>query len=223
MELKKLLYNFYTTERCSFSVSDGGGPFGFDIHHALEIDYIVKKYNIEKIVETGTNMGDTAEYLAKNYPKIKIVTTETHRDFFNFSRKRLIKYKNVFCLNESSEKIVRIEDTEKLNTLYYLDAHWESYWPLSDEIKNISRGVICVGDFNIEHYSFGYDHYNDIICDENLVRNTGFVGKIYTNNPFCTKYQYPLLQTGRLGGRAYFCKNISEDYMQFSDYFKVFE
>ncbi len=220
--LKQLLYNFYTTERCSFNVSDGGGPFGFDIHHALEIDYLIKKYNIEKIVETGTNMGDTAEYLAKNYPKIKIITTETHKDFFNFSRKRLLKYLNVSILNESSEKVVSVEDGRSLNTLYYLDAHWERYWPLKDEIKNIFKGVICVGDFNINHYSFGYDQYNDIICDEKLVRDSGFTGKIYTNNPFCSSYKIPLLQTGRLGGRAYFCKNISDDFMEFCDYFKVY-
>jgi hypothetical protein len=220
-EMKKLLYNFYTTDRCSFNVSDGGGPFGFDIHHALEIDYLVRKYNIETIVETGTNMGDTAEYLAKNYSKIKIITTETNTDFFKFSRKRLFKYANVITLNESSEKVVFVENGEKENTLYYFDAHWENYWPLKDEIKNVLRGVICVGDFNINHYSFGYDLYNDVICDEKLVRESEFTGKIYTNNPFCSKYEFPLLQTGRLGGRAYFCKNISEDFMQNSEYFKV--
>ncbi len=221
--MKKLLFNFYTTERNSFGVSDGGGPFGFDIHHALEIDYLIKKYNIEKIVETGTNMGDTAEYLAKNYPKIKIVTTESNTNFFNFSRKRLLKYQNVSVLNESSEKVVFVENGKDLNTLYYLDAHWESYWPLKDEIKNIFKGIVCVGDFNIKHYSFGYDQYNDVSCDEKLIRDCGFTGKIYTNNPFCGNYVFPLLQTGRLGGRAYFGKNISEDFMQFNNYFRIYD
>jgi hypothetical protein len=220
-EMKKLLYNFYTTDRCSFNVSDGGGPFGFDIHHALEIDYLIKKYQIEKIVETGTNMADTTEYLAKNYPKIKIVSSETNRDFFNFSKKRLISYSNVFLLNQSSEKVVSLESKEEVNTLYYLDAHWEQYWPLKDEIENISSGVVCVGDFNINHYSYGFDYYNNIICDENLIRSTGFSGKIYTNNPYNLNYPFPLLQKERLGGRAYFCKNIEKDFMEGSQYFRL--
>ena len=41
--IKNLLYNFYTTERNGNYVSDGGGPFGFDIHHALEIDYLISR------------------------------------------------------------------------------------------------------------------------------------------------------------------------------------
>lgn len=219
--LKTLLYNFYTTERCSFNVSDGGGPFGFDIHHALEIDYLIKKYNIQRIVETGTNMGDTAEYLAKNYPEITIITTETVNDFFNFSKKRLKKYSNVFILNESSEKVTLIEGKKNIKTLYYLDAHWGEYWPLSDEIKNIETGIICVGDFNIENNLYGYDYYNGIPCDDTLIRNTGFTGKIYTNNPHCDTYPFPVLQMGRLGGRAYFCKNIQEDYISMSNYFRL--
>jgi hypothetical protein len=220
-ELKKLLYNFYTTERCSFSVSDGGGPFGFDIHHALEINYLIKKYNIERIVETGTNMGDTAEYLAKNYPELSIITTETVNDFFNFSKKRLKKYSNVLILNESSDKVTSIEGKENIRTLYYLDAHWEEYWPLKDEIKNIEAGIICVGDFNIGNSLYGYDHYGGIVCDAELIRSTGFTGKIYTNNPHCDKHPFPILQNGRLGGRAYFCKNIQDDFMSSSDYFKL--
>ena len=220
-ELKNLLYNFYTTERCSFNVSDGGGPFGFDIHHALEIDYLIKKYNIEKIVETGTNMGDTAEYLAKNYPEIKLITTETVSDFFNFSKKRLKKYSNALVLNENSEKVTLIEGKDTNRTLYYLDAHWEKYWPLKDEIENIKRGVICVGDFNIGNNLYGYDHYNGIDCDENLIRETGFTGKIYTNNPHFDKYAFPLLQHGRLGGRAYFCKDVQEDFFSSSGYFRL--
>lgn len=218
--MKKLLYNFYTTERNSFGVSDGGGPFGFDIHHAIEIDYLIKKYNIEKIIETGTNMGDTCEYLAKNYPNIQIITTETNTDFYRYSRNRLMQYQNVSVLNESSEKVI-INEKSNNNCLYYLDAHWEDYWPLKDEIENISSGVVCVGDFNIRHYSYGFDGYNGVECDEKLIRGSGFTGKIYTNNPFCTAYPFPLLQKGRLGGRAYFCKNKTIDWMSSSKYFKI--
>jgi hypothetical protein len=218
-ELERLLYNFYTTDRYCF-VSDGGGPFGFDIHHALEIDYLIKKYNVKKIVETGTNMGDTTEYLAKNYPELEIVTTESVYEFFNFSQKRLKKYLNVSILNESSDIVTSIEGKENITTLYYLDAHWGEYWPLKDEIKNIETGIICIGDFNIKNNLYGYDSYNGITCDENLIRDTGFVDKIYINNPHCDEYPFPLLQS-KLGGRAYIQKNIKEDFFEDCYYFTM--
>jgi hypothetical protein len=220
--------NFYTTKRQSFSMSDNGGPFGFDIHFALEIDYLIKSYNVDCFFETGTNSGDTTEYLCKTYPHLNIVSCETNLDYFKFAKKRLQNYKNVYLFNESSEAVIAKLNQKFQMTLYYLDAHWNDYWPLKDEIKNIDKGLICVSDFynpyqeltNLD-VEYGYDTYQNISCDVNLLN--GVIQdktKIYTNNVLdLDVYEYPCLQRQRRTGRAYFNKNINLDLFSKKNYF----
>jgi hypothetical protein len=47
-------------------------------------------------------------------------------------------------------------------TLYFLDAHWQEYWPLLDEIKAIRRetGVIVIHDMKVPgRPELGFDSY----------------------------------------------------------------
>jgi hypothetical protein len=41
-------------------LSDRGVPFGFDIHAALAIQSLIKRYRCDAIIETGCNRGDTS-------------------------------------------------------------------------------------------------------------------------------------------------------------------
>lgn len=48
------------------------------------------------------------------------------------------------------------------STLYFLDAHWQRYWPLRDEIKAIrpGAGIIVMHDFEVPgHPELGFDQY----------------------------------------------------------------
>ena len=221
-------YNFYTTERSSIGMSDGGGPFGFDIHFALEMDYLIKKHNVDCIIETGTNAGDTTEYLCRSYPDIEIISCEVNKDYFDRATKRLWDYKNVTLYNKSSQEVVYDMDDRYDNPIYYLDAHWGEYWPLEDEIENISKGVVCVSDFynpykqiirqNVE---YGFDSYNGQDCDIRMLRSLlGTDTKIYTNNILdLDVYEFPCLQNVRRSGRAYFTKDLKQDHFVNSNYF----
>ena len=71
-QLNQILQNFYTTDRLNLGMIDDGGPFGFDIHFALEVDYLINAYECDAFIETGTNAGDTTDYLSKMYPNISI-------------------------------------------------------------------------------------------------------------------------------------------------------
>ena len=108
-----LLKNFYTTfpaqppKNPKLYLSLGGGPFGYNIHHALEIDYLINKYGCDAIIETGTNTGDTTEYLAKQYPNLTIITCEIEKNYTSIAKDRLSIYSNVYVFNETSEKIVK--------------------------------------------------------------------------------------------------------------------
>jgi hypothetical protein len=44
-------------------------------------------------------------------------------------------------------------------TLFFLDAHWQSYWPLKDEIRAISpgKGIIVIHDAQVPSSDLGYD------------------------------------------------------------------
>ena len=221
--------NFYNTKRLAFDMSDEGGPFGFDIHHALEINFLIEKYQVDCIVETGTNSGDTTEYLCKSYPNITVVSCETNNDYFSFAYNRLKDFKNLFLFNESSEITVKNINKHFQTPLFYFDAHWNDYWPLADEISNVEKGIVCVGDFknpfafsNDPEVVYGYDGYNGIDCDFNFIRHS--VGekatKIYTNNVTDdTVYEFPSLQRKKRSGRCYFEVNLNRDFFKESNYF----
>ena len=77
---EKIFFNFYNTPRLSLNMSDGGGPFSLDIHNALEVCYLIDFYKCDVILETGTNTGDTTEFLAKTFSHLPIETCEIEKD-----------------------------------------------------------------------------------------------------------------------------------------------
>lgn len=70
-------------------LSDGGGPFGFDITTALEFDFLIDRYGCDAVIETGCNMGDTTEYLARTYPTLTIVTCDIVDRYVEMTRHRV--------------------------------------------------------------------------------------------------------------------------------------
>jgi hypothetical protein len=235
--LDNLLKNFYTTERRGVFLSDHGGAFGFDIHKALEVEYCITSYDCDCIVETGTNAGDTTEYLAKQYPSKQIISCETNPEIFKYAKERLKSFQNIVLLNESSETVVQKYSKEFERPFFFLDAHWENYWPINDELRNIERGVICVDDFFIggisiqypgrEKITYSHDAYHDgvklIKLDAKLILDTIIPStEIYINNcEHPENYEFPSHQTVRRSGRAYFCKNIYEDKFKEKNYFTL--
>lgn len=210
------------------NMSDGGGPFGFDIHFALEVDYLINSAGCDAFIETGTNTGDTTDYVSKQYPNISIVSSEIEPTFYSLASVRLKDRENVSLHLASSEQIMKQYRTRYKCPFYYLDAHWNDYWPLADEIRSIERGIVCVSDFFIGEDArggetfYGFDSYNGIVCDKSMIlRNTNPDTPIYVNNAANLKaYEYPTMQRERRSGRAYFCKGISTDFFSQSPYFK---
>jgi hypothetical protein len=214
--LRPLFDNFYTTHRCAINMeTDGGGPFGFDIHFAIEVDYLIKMYKCDAIFETGTNAGDTTEYLSRTYPDKQIITSEINKEIFDYAEERLKTRTNVILNNESSEIVLRKYKDKFKIPFYYLDAHWYDYWPLQDELESIESGIICISDFKLGMNKYGIvydgDAYDGINLDNDFLLKCGVKETVYTNNyNEIEKYPLPCLQVGRRSGRAYFCKGISD-------------
>jgi len=215
--MKELLYNFYTTSGKSPHMSGGGGPLGFDIQYALEIDYLLNIYKCDVIIETGTHLGDSTEYFAKQYPNITIISSEINKEFFDYSSKRLDHYPNVHLYNESSEKtLLKLQNTFFL-PFYYLDAHWYDYWPLSDELSHINTGIVNISDFNINNKNFGFDSYGGKQCNIDIIPKSSNTSPIYINN--INSEIFPIIPTIRRCGRAYFAKNYPHDKFECSKLF----
>lgn len=217
--LQKIYNNFYTTPRLSVGMSDGGGPFGFDIHFAIEVDYLVNMYKCDAIFETGTNIGDTTEYLSKMYPEKTIITSEIEKNIFAAAKIRLSNTKNIMLNNESSEIVLQKYKDNFSLPFYYLDAHWYDYWPLKDELNCIDRGIVCVSDFalgkNKDGIYYAGDSYDGVVLNHQFLLEAGITDRIYVNNHNSLhNYPLPCLQTIRRNGRAYFCKNVDNIFLK---------
>ncbi|MCF7223351.1 hypothetical protein [Marilutibacter chinensis] len=215
--------HFYRTMRLSASeLSDGGGPFGFDVTTALEFDFLIERYQCDAIIETGSNMGDTTEYLARTYPHLNIVTCDVMDKYVDIVRRRVGFMPHTYVEKVDSPELIAKFKDEFRCPLYYLDAHWYEDWPLERELALIDNGVVCVDDFNIGHPRFGYDKYGEIECGPQMLSR--FIDKIphyYTNNPEA-QHELPCLQTGRRGGKAYFAIG-QRDHMKHHRYFRRHE
>ena len=104
--IERFQSNFYSVESLGINIASPkiieqwtvfaqNGPFGFDIHKAYDYCSIIESNDIDTIIETGTNAGDTTEFLAKQYPDKKIITCETDPSLVTIARLRLDKFKNV--------------------------------------------------------------------------------------------------------------------------------
>ncbi len=199
-----MIKEFYTTPRLGMDLHDGGGPFGFDIHKAHEVCTLINDMDVSVIIETGSNTGDTTEFLAKLYPTKKIITCDNNNNYFNFAKVRLEKYNNVEIYNVDSVYLIQNLKYPK-DTLFYLDAHENGMdLPLTREIKSIKHGIIAIDDFNINAPGYSYEPAINIDC----IKGTD---DVYINNPLA-KYPYPILQRARRCGRAYTTKKVKANW-----------
>lgn len=126
---------------------------------------IVFRCGIRQIVETGTYRGTTTEWLAGF--GLPVATIESHVPSYHFSKLRLRMKENVRVELGSSVKVMPElfrEMDATLPTLFYLDAHWEEYLPLADEMQLIfprfRSAVVLIDDFEVPgDAGYTYDDY----------------------------------------------------------------
>lgn len=145
-------------------------PFNGDSFLHAEVARLVQKWSVAVAVETGTFQGHTAFALATMC--VQVFTIEKDEERFKEARAffDMVPWKNnrIIELKGSSPDIIKyirpMVTGERI--LFYLDAHWESYWPLQDELREIAafdgpRPVIVIHDFLVPgRPDLGFDHYN---------------------------------------------------------------
>jgi hypothetical protein len=207
--LRNIYEAFYRVPRAGAQLlSDGGGPFGSDIHAAVLLDQLIEAYAVDGIFETGCCLGDTTDYLVRAYPRMPVWTCDINVEWASFTRIRLRDAPNLTVQSGDSAHLLAKALQSASIPLVYLDAHWDARWPLSQELLSIRRGVAVIDDFNIGSDRFGYDTYNGVECGPKLLRDVlGDNVPIFVPN-LSFRHELPCLQVGRRGGRAYVPINL---------------
>lgn len=140
------------------------GSFAGDKHLRNEIEQLVKKFKIKTIIETGTYFGETTKEFSKMVNSVYSI--ELNQKNYNRAKENLKGLKNVnLILGDSSKVLDELSVHIDGPVLFFLDAHWEDYWPIINELKAIAKfkqseqSVIVVHDFYVPNTDLGYDSY----------------------------------------------------------------
>lgn len=180
------------------------GCYAFNIAPEITpvFSFLAKQYKIETAVETGTCQGNTTIALARLIDKVH--TIEIVEDQYCKAKNKLKQISNIICHLGSSEKVLKdlLPSLSNQRVLFYLDAHWESYWPLLDELEEISSThrdncIIIIDDFKVPgRRDIYYDAYGGAECSIEYIKKQ--LDKVFTD------YTYHYLIPKSVWSRAKF-------------------
>jgi len=166
-------------------------PFNGDGFLHAEIARLMGKWKVEVAFETGTHHGHTTIALSQLCDRTYTaeISEENHTlacELFDLACER----GNIIANLGSSPAVIEAALPEILGArvLFYLDAHWETYWPLLDELATIRKlkappPIIVIHDFKVpDRPDFGFDRYLDKELDFDYVR--GSLDLIYGEEGF---------------------------------------
>jgi hypothetical protein len=174
--------------------------FNADLYAEQEVFHLIKYTNTKIGIETGTSFGSTTLCLSSILSKIYSI--EINDDSYDRAKQSLGPIGNIkLCLGSSEKILEHIFKTEDLkeNIFFYLDAHWNDYWPILDELEIIAkycgdRAIICIDDFQVPYRNFGYDSYKGQPLNFEYIKEK--ISKIY---PAGYTYWYGDKAKGRPG------------------------
>lgn len=149
--------------------------------------HIIESNNIKTVIETGTYLGSTTKWLSQWADTVH--TIEVNPENYSKAVKNLRENNNVeVWQGNSAELLKEILPLHKDEPLFiFLDAHWESYNPLIDELKVIAdnklKPIIAIHDFKVPGKpELGYDSYQGQDYDWSWIRSSveNIYGEDYT-------------------------------------------
>lgn len=126
-----------------------------------EVERLCKQFNINHIIETGTFRGYTTKQLAKLAP---VYTVEIVPENYEYAKENLKGLPVTIKLGNSVDALREwLPNLKKERLFFFLDAHWQQYNPLLDELHTIAingiKPVIAIHDFKVPGKPFGFDSY----------------------------------------------------------------
>lgn len=126
---------------------------------------IIRAHGIQTIVETGLDKGGSTAWFAEMAPRVigvdnQLAVVARLKGLFAGCG---IENVTLLCQNSPDAlKAICAEGLDAASTLFFLDAHWQAYWPLRDEIAALPRGqgVLVMHDAVVPgHPGLGFDTY----------------------------------------------------------------
>ena len=134
-----------------------GGPFNGQPFRQALFRALIRQLEPAAIVETGTYLGTTTEFLAETGLPVFTIEADPHR--YGFARARLWRRRNVTLLHDDSRAALRTLFDGPLRgfanhiLFFYLDAHWNDDLPLVEELDIVfvrcPKAVVMVDDFRV--------------------------------------------------------------------------
>jgi predicted O-methyltransferase YrrM len=145
-----------------------GGPFNGQPFRQALFKALIRQLEPAAIVETGTYLGTTTDFLAET--GLPVFTVETNPRNYGFARAHLWRRQNVTLLCDDSRAALRtlfdgpLRDEKDCTLFFYLDAHWNDDLPLLEELDIVfarcPAAVVMVDDFRVPgDTNYGYDDY----------------------------------------------------------------
>jgi predicted O-methyltransferase YrrM len=127
---------------------------------------IIASRGITTVVETGIDRGGSTMLFSEMVPNVFGVDNDRDKVDIVLDSLRERGINNVTIIHGDSpltlRELVR-GGFDVARTLFFLDAHWQAYWPLKDEIREIPRGqgVLVMHDARVPGCpNLGVDEYN---------------------------------------------------------------
>ena len=134
---------------------------------------LVAKHNPTHIIETGTHLGYTTEFLT-TFDKI-VIGIESNPEFAEIADARINKHGLgpwSITMGDSATELGKLLDVFNdprnlsIKVIYFLDAHWTNDQALERELEVLKRHrtkpVIMIHDWKVPGKDFGYDSYSGV-------------------------------------------------------------
>lgn len=185
---------------------------GYSIDSMMIIDTmnLKMKFNYDIICETGTAKGNSAERL--QYIFKKVYTCEIDPKMLEDVKTHVSLNDNVEVVLGNSPDCLKKWFSEIGHDKFFLflDAHWDEYWPLLDELQQVIdfgyKPVIIIHDFDCGHGGWQYDTYNGNILNWDYIKDK--IHQIYGEDGFEFKVSQKSFKTPPLRGCAYIYPKI---------------
>ena len=153
--------------------------------HSIKMKIIrsyLRKFKLNEFIETGTYLGDTLEYIARDDVNCKSI--ELSEDLYLRAKKRFINYKNIILWQgDSGETLPKILENLDKPALFWLDGHFSDGItakgshdsPINSELEaihnhSVSGHVILIDDARYFKGTSNYPFLDELLKE---IRNRG--------------------------------------------------
>ncbi|WP_442507022.1 hypothetical protein SH528x_005906 [Novipirellula sp. SH528] len=143
----------------------------------MVLNAYMRKFGLTRFIETGTHLGDTLAFIARN-KRHSCTSIELSDVFFEKANKRFASYPNAEILHgDSGVLLPNLVDQIETPCLFWLDGHWSGgitacadvETPISAELDAILESrirdhVVLIDDARCFNGTAGYPHLDELIC-----------------------------------------------------------